>query len=39
VLGGTIALSGSPGQGARFDMVLPRVAPQTPTTGEENYAT
>lgn len=39
VLGGTIALSGGPGQGARFDMLLPRVAPQTPTTGEENYAT
>jgi signal transduction histidine kinase len=39
VLGGTIALSGSPGQGARFDMLLPRVAPQTATTGEESYAT
>ncbi|NMG32301.1 sensor histidine kinase, partial [Aromatoleum evansii] len=39
VLGGTIALSGSPGQGARFDMLLPRVAPHTPTTDEENYAT
>jgi signal transduction histidine kinase len=38
VLGGTIALSSSLGQGARFDMLLPRVAPQTPTTGEENYA-
>jgi signal transduction histidine kinase len=39
VLGGTIALSSSPGQGARFDMLLPRVAPQTATTGEESCAT
>ena len=39
VLAGTIALSSSPGQGARFDLLLPRVAPQTATTGEESYAT
>jgi signal transduction histidine kinase len=39
VLGGTIALSSSPDQGARFDMLLPRVAAQTATTGEESYAT
>lgn len=39
VLGGTITLSSSPGQGARFDMLLPRVAPQTATTGEESCAT
>src|SRR5437867_3059516 len=39
VLGGTITLSSSPGQGARFDMLLPRVAPQTATTREESCAT
>ncbi len=38
VLGGTITLSGRPGRGARFDMLLPRVAPLTANTGEESHA-
>lgn len=39
VLGGTINLASSPGQGARFELLLPRVAPEAPPADEESYAT
>ncbi|QDZ26845.1 histidine kinase [Noviherbaspirillum sp. UKPF54] len=39
VLGGTISLASSPGQGARFELLLPRVAPQAPVVEEESHAT
>jgi two-component system, NtrC family, sensor kinase len=38
VLGGTIKLVSSPGQGARFELLLPRVAPETPAAEEESHA-
>ncbi|KIF79985.1 sensor histidine kinase [Noviherbaspirillum autotrophicum] len=38
VLGGTITLASSPGQGARFELLLPRVAPQAPAAEKENHA-
>jgi signal transduction histidine kinase len=39
VLGGTIKLASSPGQGARFELLLPRIAPEAPAAEEESYAT
>lgn len=39
VLGGAIKLASSPGQGASFELLLPRVAPQAPAAEEEGYAT
>jgi two-component system, NtrC family, sensor kinase len=39
VLGGTIKLASSPGQGARFEFLLPRIAPEAPAAEEESYAT
>lgn len=39
VLGGSIRLSSQPGQGVRFDLSLPLVAPDNPLGGEESYAT
>lgn len=39
VLGGTIKLASSPGQGASFELLLPRIAPQAPAAEEEGYAT
>ena len=39
VLGGTIKLASSPGQGTSFELLLPRVAPQAPAADEESYAT
>ncbi|HJV53122.1 MAG TPA: ATP-binding protein [Noviherbaspirillum sp.] len=38
VLGGTISLASSPGQGARFELLLPRVAPQAPDAEGESHA-
>lgn len=38
VLGGTIRLESTPGQGVRVDMMLPRVAPRAKTAEEESYA-
>lgn len=38
-LGGTIKLASSPGQGARFELLLPRVAPEAPAVDEEIHAT
>lgn len=37
VLGGTIQLFSSPGTGARFEMLLPRVVPETPSVHTENH--
>lgn len=39
VLGGSISLSSQPGQGVRFEILLPLVAPDNPLAGEESYAT
>jgi signal transduction histidine kinase len=39
VLGGTIKLASSPCQGARFELLLPRIAPEAPAAEEESYAT
>lgn len=39
VLGGTIKLASSPGQGARFELLLPRLAPEAPAAEEESHAT
>lgn len=39
VLGGSIKLSSAPGQGARFELLLPLVAPDNPRAGEKSYAT
>lgn len=38
VLGGTISLSSAPGQGVRFELLLPRVTPVTPAVRERSYA-
>jgi two-component system, NtrC family, sensor kinase len=38
VLGGSISLSSSPGQGARFELLLPRVAPEAAAAEEESHA-
>lgn len=38
VLGGTISLASSPGQGTRFELLLPRVAPQAPAAEGEDHA-
>jgi two-component system NtrC family sensor kinase len=34
VLGGTLAVDGQPGQGVRFDIVLPKVAPAANSPGD-----
>ncbi|HET6719989.1 MAG TPA: ATP-binding protein [Rhodocyclaceae bacterium] len=39
VLGGTIQLNTAPGQGVRFELLLPLVAPATTPAQEESYAT
>jgi signal transduction histidine kinase len=39
VLGGTIQLTTAPGQGVRFELLLPLVAPATTPAREESYAT
>lgn len=39
VLGGTISLASSPGQGARFELLLPRVAPEAPAAKGDGHAT
>jgi len=37
VLGGTITLGGGPGHGARFELLLPRVAPEAVSPEEESH--
>ncbi len=37
VLGGTLAVDGQPGQGVRFDIVLPKVAPTANAPGGANH--
>jgi len=39
VLGGSIKLSSTPGQGVLFELRLPLVAPENPLAEEESYAT
>jgi signal transduction histidine kinase len=39
VLGGTISLASVPGQGVRFELLLPRVAPTNPPTWAGRYTT
>lgn len=38
VLGGSVELSSTPGQGVRFEFRLPMVAPENPLAEEESYA-